>query len=75
MSYLHFVECQSDGRKTKVWVVRNQQNEDLGAVHFRPTWRKYVFANSPTPVDFDAGCLREIAEFTETQTDLYKGKK
>lgn len=74
MNFLHFVECQNDGRKTKVWIIRNNQNEDLGAVYFRPQWRKYIFRFNPTlgEIDFDSSCLREIADFTESQTKAWK---
>lgn len=74
MNYLHFVECKNDGRVTKVWMVRNGQNEDLGAVCFRPQWRKYIFRFNPTlgQIDFDAVCMREIADFTENETNLWR---
>ena len=70
-NFLLFVECQNDGRKTKVWMVRNLQNEDLGAVAFSPAWRKYVFQTKPseTSIQFDAGCLEEICVFLKVQTD------
>ena len=74
MKYLNFVECASDGRKTKVWMVRNTQGEDLGAVHFRSPWRKYVFGTLPSEAsaDFDHVCLLEIATFCREQTQAWR---
>ena len=74
MNFLHFVECAADGRKTKVWMVCNKKNEELGAVYFRPQWKKYIFRFNATSgkIELDAGCLREIADFTESQSKAWR---
>jgi hypothetical protein len=55
-------------------MVRNMHGEDLGAIHFRSPWRRYVFGTKPSEgsADFDHACLIEIATFCREQTQAWK---
>jgi hypothetical protein len=59
-------------RKTKYFDVINKQGEKLGRIHFRPTWRKYVFTQTSPGIEFDVECLGEIAAFMLDETDRWK---
>ncbi len=77
-TYLKFVECQNDGRKTKVWMVRNSTNQDLAAITFRPQWRRYVLVVKPeynNPTYFDASCLEEIVAFLKSETEKWRASQ
>lgn len=58
------------GRKTRVWYVLSKSSGDvLGTVSWWAHWRQYTFHPKELCV-FNPTCLREIAEFVETQTTL-----
>ena len=64
MSYLDFTDIshKATGRLTKTWMVNSASNGSLlGAITYRPTWRKYVFQTKEA--DFDVNCLEEIVQF------------
>lgn len=68
MSYLEFMEQSvPEGRKTKIWNVANRVGIVLGKIAWWPAWRKYTFHSLEGT--FDAGCLREIADFCENRTE------
>lgn len=75
--HLLFNELNTEGLKTKIWEVMNTSTDAvLGRVKFLGAWRKYVF----TPITsqqtwFDANCLREIADFTESETSKWRIEK
>ena len=74
MSHLYFNELNANmvGKKTQLWeVTAIASDEILGLVSFHGAWRKYVFKPGPGTL-FDASCLREIAEFTETETKKWR---
>lgn len=58
-------------RKTLTWEVRS--GSLLGHVEWFSRWRKYSFFPMEETV-YEQTCLREIAEFCETQTKAYKHK-
>lgn len=75
MSYLNFVERPQDpNRKTAVFDVMSSQRTNLGVIGFFPRWRKFVCEFQPKCV-FDPACMREIADFTEAQTEKWKASK
>jgi hypothetical protein len=57
-------------RKTKIWSVRSGLfgTSELGWVRYYPQWRRYVFYPDDLAL-FDAGCLREIAEFLDNHKE------
>ena len=56
-------------RKTKVWYVTSKRDAlKLGNVGWWGRWRRYVFSPHIQTL-FDADCLREIADFCESQTE------
>jgi len=75
---LNFVELiVPPERKTRVWEIRNQADDTLGRVTFRPQWRAYVF-EVPTGGTiglewFDASCLQEIVDFVKLETYKWRG--
>lgn len=52
--------------RTRRFVCRNQRSGDeLGRVLYFAGWRQYVFEPVCDLVVFNAGCLRDIAQFLE----------
>ena len=76
MAYMDFVlQKQEEGRKTEKWkVISAMGSHELGIVSFHPAWRKYVFWPEKSTI-FDPACLRELADFVEGQTALWKTKR
>jgi hypothetical protein len=67
--YLRFVDVGASlTGKTRIWRVLNVANPmiELGTVKWQAHWRRYAFCPAFLTV-YDAGCLREIAEFIEQQ--------
>jgi hypothetical protein len=65
-------ERPSMSGKTKGWHVRTIGGGVLlGYVFWRAPWRKYVFAPIADTI-YEQDCLRDIAEFIETQTKEHK---
>ena len=74
MNYIHFIDESQPNKKTKLFRVENKMFECLiGWVKFNPGWRKYIFIPAESTI-FDAGCLRDIADFTESETKKWKDK-
>jgi len=73
MSYLQFIDAgTSKSGKTRIWSVLNTGGESLGEIHWKPTWRKYVFASHSTVAEFDSVCLSEISAFISNETRRHK---
>jgi hypothetical protein len=71
-SHLYFNELNNDGKKTRCWEVTVIASDGvLGTVSFWGAWRKYVFKPASQTL-YDASCLREIAEFTESETKKWR---
>lgn len=72
-SYLTFeLQPQRPGVKTDTWAVLSQHDgSKLGRIIFWAAWRKYVFQPWAERL-FDPGCLREIADFMERETQARK---
>jgi len=68
--WIRFVEVPVQGRKTRYWYVQTKDGKGhLGTVEWYGPWRKYVFAPAGyMDLVFEERCLRDIAEFVETQT-------
>jgi len=49
---------------TEIWNVDNKQNQPLGVIHYKVSWRTYVFETN-LPTTYDAKCLKEITTFVE----------
>lgn len=63
--------------KTDWWIVwpTMSRSGPLGVVKWFSHWRKYTFFPNHATV-LDPGCLREIANFCDKQTELHrKGKR
>jgi hypothetical protein len=75
MAHMDFVlQPHVEGRKTEKWKVLSVMGSyELGVVSFHPAWRKYVFWPEKNTI-FDPECLRELAQFVDRQTELWKGK-
>lgn len=71
MSYINFTENgKSPSGKTKRWLVTAVSGgPGLGDVRWYGPWRKYVF--QPSTAIFDGDCLREIADFIESETRVH----
>jgi hypothetical protein len=70
MTYLSFNLLASAG-KTGRWDVRSTAGGSLGVVRFYPQWRKFVFEPAERTL-YDHGCLREIADFCERQSQAWR---
>lgn len=60
---------------TKVWtVIANQSNFVLGQIKWHSGWRRYCFFPNPNTL-FEQDCLRDIANFIESETTIHKEKR
>jgi hypothetical protein len=72
MSYLIFSYLRkSNSGLTDIWDVKNTGQAVIGAVSWYAPWRRYGYTSLPHVV-LDATCMREIADFCETQTRAHK---
>jgi len=68
---LYFVRAKvPKGYKTKIWTLRKDDAHGLalliGIVHYRPSWRQYVFMAEPK-TDMASGCEKFVAAFLDYQ--------
>jgi len=62
--HIHFEEIT--GLATPRWVCENNKSIfSLGEVVWMPRWKRFVFQPEPL-VEFDSGCLRDIATFLDS---------
>lgn len=67
--FIDFVEGVAPrGWITKVWNVQTKDGGVLGSIRWFGAWRKYCFYPSAGTI-FDKSCLRDIADFCESQTN------
>lgn len=60
---------------TKRWAVMNKESRiQIGTVSWYGAWRKYCFHPGPMTV-FEEVCLRDIAEFCESETGKHRAAK
>jgi hypothetical protein len=72
VSHLYFNELNNEGKKTRIWeVMSTATDEVLGKIKFRGAWRKYIYEPSQYTL-YDASCLREISDFTESRTKEWR---
>jgi hypothetical protein len=71
-TYITFVEGPAKP-KTKTWRVLSEREELLGIVKWYGPWRTYAFHPEGWTV-FEKTCLRDIANFCESETKKQKGK-
>ena len=58
--------------KTKVWAVLSKDGGlQIGLVSWYGPWRKYCFFPTECTV-FEQVCLRQIAQFCETETKVHR---
>lgn len=74
-SMLRFAQYAEAGRKTASWGVSSTGLVPLGHVRWFSQWRRYCFFPLDQHLVFDAECLRELAEFLQSQTAAYKAKE
>ena len=66
-----------DGRKTDRWGIASKRGDRLGVVSWFTRWRQYTF-NPSAGTTFNAGCLKNMAEFLKSVNDSnrkFKSKK
>ncbi len=74
MSYIYFEET-TPNPKTKVWNVRNKQDDTLlGQIRWFSRWRCYGFYSGQDMI-FEKVCLRDIATFCERETFVHRNLK
>ena len=74
MSYLEFREdvFASGRHRTRVWRVHSAQHGgELGTIKWFGRWRQYTFNPEPGTT-FNPDCLREIASYCFTRTQLHR---
>jgi hypothetical protein len=66
---------RSPGRKTDLWEVlaKDAASTILGWISFTGSWRKFVFYPKEN-TQYDALCLRDIADFCHEQTNAWRGE-
>lgn len=64
-SFLRFEEVPNDGKKTKKFKVFNNSNDLLGWIHWRSSWRRYVYGTGINVTEYDVSCLNEICDFIQ----------
>jgi hypothetical protein len=73
MSYLTFPHIgTSSSGLTNVWDVKNTGQLIIGTVSWYAPWRRYGYTSITAHIVLDATCMREIADFCETQTRAHK---
>jgi hypothetical protein len=65
---------QPSGRKTSIWkVVAREGGETLGKVAWWGPWRQYVFfPEHEALLLFNRTCLRDLADFCDIATTMYR---
>jgi hypothetical protein len=72
--YLDFESTESS-TKTDHWSVQNHKTHtELGIVKWAGTWRQYCYFPTINAM-YSASCLKDIAEFCETETKNYRNRK
>lgn len=71
-SFLTYSEVHTKG-VTKRWQVLSSGTL-LGFVSWFAHWRRYTFYPMPQTV-FDASCLRDVAQFCQSETDKRKAER
>lgn len=61
-------------RKTKIWAVMNDSNEELGDIRWYGPWRQYCYFQKPEII-MSEGCLREIVDFIKARMEERKNAK
>jgi len=71
--YIYFRNFgQFRNKKTNTYEVSaKQDNLVLGVINWYARWRKYVFEPTPNTI-YEEHCLRDIAEFCESETKKHK---
>lgn len=64
---------KSSTGKTSVWVIEDGYGDVLGDVAWFGRWRCYTFHPEIGTV-FNAGCMRELADFCEAETKARRKK-
>ena len=75
MKWIEIKEIPNPKRKTKAFAVHTNYDEKelLGMIRWFAGWRKYCFF----PIHqtfYEWSCLRDIAEFIESETKKYKNE-
>lgn len=74
-TYIRFNEHPQPNRKTMVWAVTSvYDNTLLGFIGWFPRFRKFSFFPRKDTV-YEEVCLRDIAEFCETETKKQKERR
>lgn len=74
-TYIEFHDVGvSESGKTRRFEVRDRSGMKLGWVSWYPRWRKYIYQPAPRTV-YEEVCLREIAEFVQSETKMHKQKE
>jgi hypothetical protein len=69
--FIRIMECDNGVHKTKLFRVDNKETGEIAYIRFYPKWRKYVFEPLDNTV-YEQVCMREIADFIERQTMLWR---
>lgn len=75
MKWIKPVELPKGKGVTRAWRIETVEGGDnLGTVKWWPAWRKYAFFPEPGKL-FEPDCLRDLADFCETQTTARKAER
>lgn len=68
-AHLEFTELfpQPASKKTRIWIVKNAAETNLGKVSWKIQWRRYWFEPF-ADTGFDAVCMERIAGFCREET-------
>lgn len=75
-NHLEFEKLRKEkGHKLhKYKVINHTLYQEIGIIHWRGGWRKYVFRAHPE-VDMDKGCHKQIDDFTDKLMEEWRESK
>lgn len=76
-AYIWFVKGENPGKKTNIYQVQSLVGQSfivIGFIRWHGPWRKYCYFPQPETI-YDKGCLRDIANFCDDETEKHKDLK
>ena len=72
--YLQVERIANPGRKTRRWLVLGNDGDSFAEIAWYGPWRQYTF-DPMLAASFNAGCLRDVATFLETENRAQRARQ